>query len=120
MTSTKSFDADRACPLPTATEWPCTCSYPTPSVSPNCNGTCANVWPPLSPDASVTAGAGVRGGHLTSITRSDGSKQLTYYGHPLYRYVGDQRPGQTTGQGLEQFGGAWYLMNAAGMKIDSD
>ena len=49
-----------------------------------------------------------------STTRSDGKPEVTYNGHPLYYYAGDQRPGDTNGQGLNQFGGGWYVVQSSG------
>lgn len=71
----------------------------------NCNGTCAHYWPPLHGPA--TAGPGVKG-KLGTTTRSDGSKQVTYNGHPVYTYVGDTAPGQAHGNGLKLSGGIWH------------
>lgn len=68
-----------------------------------CTGGCATAWPPLSPGAgSPTAGAGVTG-TLGTITRSDGSKQVTYNGMPLYGWQQDQKPGDVTGDGVNNF-----------------
>jgi predicted lipoprotein with Yx(FWY)xxD motif len=53
------------------------------------------------------------------VTKLAGGKSIvTYNGHPLYYYVGDKKPGDTTGQGLNQFGAGWYVVNPAGDKID--
>jgi predicted lipoprotein with Yx(FWY)xxD motif len=53
------------------------------------------------------------------VTKPAGGKSIvTYNGHPLYYYVGDKKPGDTTGQGLNQFGAGWYVVNPAGDKID--
>jgi predicted lipoprotein with Yx(FWY)xxD motif len=76
----------------------------TPTKS-NCNGSCAQVWPPVKGPA--TAGPGVTG-KLGTITRSDGSTQATYNGHPLYTYVSDTAPGQAKGNGLNLSGGVWH------------
>jgi predicted lipoprotein with Yx(FWY)xxD motif len=84
----------------------------------NCSGSCASVWPPSTASGSVHAGKGVKAAKLTTISRSGGQKQLSYNGHPLYRYAGDSKPGQTKGEGLNQFGAKWYVLNAAGNKID--
>ena len=70
-----------------------------------CYGTCAAYWPPVQ--GAVTAGPGVTG-RLGTITRSDGSAQATYDGHPLYTYVGDSAAGQANGNRLNLNGGLWY------------
>ena len=57
---------------------------------------------------------------LATIARAGGRRQVTYDGHPLYTYAGDTKPGATSGQGLDQFGAEWYVLNAAGVKIDGD
>ena len=81
----------------------------TPSTS-KCNGTCAQNWPPLQ--GPVTA-AGVTGTFGT-ITRSDGSVQATFDGHPLYTFVGDTAPGQAKGNGLNAAGGLWHEITTSG------
>jgi predicted lipoprotein with Yx(FWY)xxD motif len=82
----------------------------TPTTS-KCNGSCATFWPPVKGPA--TAGAGVTG-KLTTITRSDGSVQAAYNGHPLYTYTGDKAPGQATGNGLNVSGGVWHEVTVSG------
>ena len=77
----------------------------------NCSGQCATYWPPVT--GPLTAGSGVTG-TLGTITRSDGTKQATYDGHPLYTYVGDKSPGQATGNGKNLSGGLWYEMTVSG------
>jgi predicted lipoprotein with Yx(FWY)xxD motif len=77
----------------------------------NCNGSCATYWPPVKGPA--TAGAGVTG-KLGTITRSDGSAQATYNGHPLYTYVSDTAPGQAKGNGLNVSGGVWHEVTVSG------
>ena len=54
---------------------------------------------------------------LGTITRSDGTKQVTYGGHPLYYFITDRSPGQTTGQAVNQFGAPWWVISAAGKEI---
>ena len=82
----------------------------TPTTS-KCNGSCAAYWPPVKGPA--TAGAGVTG-KLATITRSDGSMQATYNGHPLYTYVADSAPGQAKGNGLNLNGGVWHEVTVSG------
>ena len=84
---------------------------PDTSTKSNCNGSCARYWPPVK--GPVTAGPGVSG-KLTVITRSNGSKQAVYNGHPLYTYVGDTAPGQDKGNGLNLSGGLWHQITVSG------
>jgi len=84
---------------------------PDTATKSNCNGACATYWPPVKGPA--TAGSGVTG-TLTTITRSDGSMQAAYDGHPLYTYAGDSAPGQAKGNGLNLSGGVWNEVTASG------
>jgi predicted lipoprotein with Yx(FWY)xxD motif len=84
---------------------------PDTSTTSNCNGQCATYWPPVT--GPVTAGSGVTG-TLGTITRSDGTIQATYDGHPLYTYVGDTAPGQDKGNGLNLSGGVWHDVTVSG------
>ena len=77
----------------------------------NCNGTCAQLWPPVH--GPVTAGPGVTGS-LATITRADGATQATYNGHPLYSYAADTAPGQANGNGISAYGGVWHEVTASG------
>jgi predicted lipoprotein with Yx(FWY)xxD motif len=83
-----------------------------------CNGACASSWPPDTVSGHPKAGSGVDGSLLGTTKRSDGKTQVTYNGHPLYRYAGDQAPGDTNGQDLTQFGGGWYVVSPSGKKIE--
>jgi predicted lipoprotein with Yx(FWY)xxD motif len=83
-----------------------------------CNGACASAWPPLTTTGKPTAGPGVSASKLGTTTRSDGRTEVTYGGHPLYTFVGDSAPGQTTGQGNQAFGAEWNALSAAGNKIE--
>jgi predicted lipoprotein with Yx(FWY)xxD motif len=76
-----------------------------------CNGSCAQYWPPVP--GHVRAGPGVTG-TIGTITRSDGSSQATYNGHPLYTYVSDTSPGQDSGNNLNINGGLWHDVTASG------
>ena len=84
---------------------------PDTATKSNCNGSCAQYWPPVKGPA--TAGPGVTG-KLGVITRSDGSKQASYDGHPLYTYVADTAPGQAKGNGLNMSGEVWHEVTASG------
>ncbi|HEX8134538.1 MAG TPA: hypothetical protein VF880_14065 [Actinomycetes bacterium] len=86
-----------------------------------CDGACASAWPPYLSSGAPQAGTGVAGSLLGSSRRGDGGgTQVTYHGHPLYYYAGDSRPGDTAGQGLNQFGAKWYVLASSGDKIDTD
>ena len=76
-----------------------------------CNGSCAQIWPPVNGPA--TAGPGVPG-TLSTIARSDGATQAAYDGHPLYTYVGDAHPGQANGNGINASGGVWHEVTVSG------
>jgi predicted lipoprotein with Yx(FWY)xxD motif len=82
----------------------------------NCSGACSTIWPAYMSSGKATAGNGVNAGMIASTAQG----QVTYNGHPLYTYVGDQKPGDTMGEGLDQFGAKWYVLNPAGDKIDND
>jgi len=84
---------------------------PDTSSKSNCSGQCATYWPPVT--GPLTAGSGVTG-TLGTITRSDGTTQATYLGHPLYTYIGDKSPGQATGNGKNLSGGLWWEMTVSG------
>ncbi len=81
------------------------------STTSKCTGACAAAWPPVK--GPVTAGSGVTG-TLGTITRSNGEKQATYDGHPLYTFVRDTAPGQAHGNGVDAFGGLWHEMTVSG------
>jgi predicted lipoprotein with Yx(FWY)xxD motif len=82
-----------------------------------CYGACAALWPPLLTTGKPIAGPGVRASLLGTTKRKDGKLEVTYNGHPLYYFVTDRKPGQTTGQGLNQFGGPWWVLSPAGKEI---
>ena len=79
-----------------------------------CFGACATDWPPVRVSVKPTVGSGLKASLLGTTKRSDGAPQATYNGHPLYLYIGDQGPGQTTGQGISQFGDEWFALSSGG------
>jgi predicted lipoprotein with Yx(FWY)xxD motif len=82
-----------------------------------CAGACASAWPPLTTSGKPAAGAGVLAAKLGTAKRPDGTTGVTYAGHPLYTYAGDGAPGQTTGEGLTDYGAPWYALSAAGKTV---
>jgi len=85
-----------------------------------CSGLCATYWPPLLTRHTSIAIKGARQSLLGTIRRADGTRQVTYAGHPLYFFSGDSKRGQTNGEGLTDFGAAWYVLTPSGKKIDRD
>jgi predicted lipoprotein with Yx(FWY)xxD motif len=83
---------------------------PDTSTTSNCNGTCAQNWPPVKGPATASGVTGTFG----TITRSDGSVQATFDGHPLYAFAGDTAPGQNKGNGLNISGGLWHEITTSG------
>lgn len=83
-----------------------------------CSGKCASAWPPVV--APITAGKGVNASLIGSMTRKDGTKQATYNGWPLYRFVRDKGTGEPQGEGLEAYGEVWYLMMPNGKRDEED
>jgi predicted lipoprotein with Yx(FWY)xxD motif len=81
----------------------------TPAKS-NCNGTCAQNWPPVTGPATASGVSGTFG----TIKRADGSVQATFDGHPLYAFAGDTAPGQAKGNGLNAAGGLWHEVTTSG------
>jgi len=77
---------------------------------------CPETWPALQTSGAPSAGPGVRASLLSTIRLSGGVKQVTYAGHPLYLFKGDE-PGDTAYVGIQQFGGAWEAINAAGKAV---
>ena len=84
-----------------------------------CYGACATYWPPLVSSAKPRAARGVRASLLALTKRTDGKRQVTYAGHPLYTFSLDTRAGQTSGQGLTDFGGSWNAVAASGRPVKS-
>ncbi len=84
-----------------------------------CSGECAQVWPPVTTTGAPAAHGAAQATDLGTITRSDGTTQVTYKGHPLYYYVKDEDDGDTYGQGIDSFGAEWYELKPSGEKLDN-
>jgi predicted lipoprotein with Yx(FWY)xxD motif len=78
-----------------------------------CKGGCPSVWPAVMSKGKARAGAHVKKRHLGRTSKG----QVTYYGHPLYYYIGDPKSGKTTGDGLKEFGAHWYVVSPAGKSV---
>jgi len=76
-----------------------------------CGGACLNTWPPLVGDVRSVTTTGIDSSLLGSVTRADGTKQLTLNGWPLYFYAGDGHPGDLNGEGV---GGTWHAIAPTG------
>ena len=79
-----------------------------------CTGDCLVKWPALLTDGDPVAGEGVDETLLGTITRDDGTTQVTYNGWPLYYFAEDTAPGDTNGQGV---GDVWFLVSPEGEAI---
>jgi predicted lipoprotein with Yx(FWY)xxD motif len=83
----------------------------------NCSGACAGAWPPVTTTGTATAAGSAKASDIGTITRSDGTKQVTYDGHPLYYFAGDSGPGTASGQGSDGFGAKWWLVAPTGSDV---
>ena len=83
-----------------------------------CSGNCASVWHPLTAHGHPKATGAAKTALLGTIRRTDGSRQVTYAGHPLYTYVGDTAPGSVSGEGMQSFGAGWDALSPNGKKIE--
>lgn len=80
-----------------------------------CYDDCAANWPAFEATGELAAGNGVDASLLGTTERTDGTTQVTYNGHPLYHFAGDQQPGDTNGQGV---GGVWYVVSPEGDAVE--
>ncbi len=87
------------------------------STTSNCYTSCATIWPPVLTTGAAQAGAGANASLLGTTTRTDGKTEVTYAGHPLYYFVQDKAAGDTTGQGINGFGGLWWVLSPSGAAI---
>src|ERR1700704_6644993 len=79
-----------------------------------CYTSCASIWPPVLTNGAPQAGTGADASLLGTTTRTDGKVEVTYAGHPLYYFVQDKAAGDTTGQGVNGFGGLWWVLTPSG------
>jgi predicted lipoprotein with Yx(FWY)xxD motif len=82
-----------------------------------CTGACAQAWPPLTTTSTPKAGGAVKASLLGTSKRPDGSREVTYAGHPLYTFAGDSQAGQTAGEGSNGFGAPWWVVSPAGKAL---
>jgi predicted lipoprotein with Yx(FWY)xxD motif len=82
-----------------------------------CSGACATNWPPFTASSKPSVSGGASSGDVKLVARSDGNKQVVYNGHPLYYFSGDKSAGDMNGQGLNFFGGKWYVLSPAGAQV---
>jgi predicted lipoprotein with Yx(FWY)xxD motif len=85
-----------------------------------CSGACAAYWPPLLSHGKPVARGGAKQSLLGTIRRANGALQVTYAGHPLYRYIADTKRGETSGEGSVLFGAGWDALTPGGKKIERD
>jgi len=85
--------------------------------SSTCYTTCAQIWPPVLTSGPPHAGTGASASLLGTTTRTDGKTEVTYAGHPLYYFVQDKQPGDATGQGVNGFGGLWWVLSPSGAAV---
>jgi predicted lipoprotein with Yx(FWY)xxD motif len=83
-----------------------------PGIS-NCSGTCASLWPPLLTNGSPVAGSGVDSSMIGTLTRADGTTQVTYNGWPLYTFTNDETAGDVNGEGYNTF---WFVITPTGQQ----
>ena len=88
-----------------------------PGPESTCLGACASAWPPLRATGKPTVSGGADGSLVGTSPRSDGRQQVTYNGHPLYLYAGDEKAGDTRGEGLTALGASWYALTPSGQQV---
>ncbi|HEY2571002.1 MAG TPA: hypothetical protein VGI27_05995 [Solirubrobacteraceae bacterium] len=83
-----------------------------------CEGACTKAWPPVTTEGQPSAVGGAVSADLGTTMRSDGTKQVTYKGHPIYFFEKDGDAGDAYGEGAKAFGAGWYVLKPNGSKID--
>jgi predicted lipoprotein with Yx(FWY)xxD motif len=89
------------------------------STTSTCSAACAAAWPPVTTQGDPEADGAAKADALGTTRRSDGATQVTYAGHPLYRFSGDTAPGDMNGAGSEAFGAEWYPVTPAGEALET-
>jgi predicted lipoprotein with Yx(FWY)xxD motif len=89
----------------------------TPTHSACLNDGCVLQWPPLVASGPIRVGRGIDLRLVGTLKRPDGATQISYGGHPLYTYTLDVSPGMVTGQGIDQDGGLWYVIDGQGKQV---
>jgi predicted lipoprotein with Yx(FWY)xxD motif len=79
-----------------------------------CYTSCAQIWPPVLTSGAPQSGTGATASLIGTTTRTDGKVEVTYAGHPLYYFVQDKQPGDAGGQGIDGFGGLWWVLSPSG------
>jgi len=102
----------------TATSGPAT-SSPASSTAAAAQASSPAAWPPDTVTGTPQAGSGVSQALLGTITRPDGTRQVTYNGHPLYYFTADAAAGTARGQAVKAFGAEWDVVGVGGSKIDT-
>lgn len=87
------------------------------STKAECYGDCAVAWPPVLTDGAPRATGGVRNDLLGTTTRTDGSVQVTYNGHPLYYYAHEEA-GEVECHNVRTHGGLWWVIQPNGIRAD--
>jgi predicted lipoprotein with Yx(FWY)xxD motif len=83
-----------------------------------CTGACTHVWPPVTTSAGASVNGAAKISDLGTLLRADGTRQVTYKGHPLYYFARDGDSGDAYGEGVNGFGSSWYVLTPAGSKVD--
>lgn len=82
-----------------------------------CNAECLGAWPAYTGEAEVDEGTGLSADLVSTAQTEDGQEVVTYNDYPLYTFSGDQNPVGVTGQGVEGFGGIWYVVGEDGTPV---
>jgi len=83
-----------------------------------CNSSaCVQYWPPVLTTGAPQAGTGLNASLLGTSKRQDGTTEVTYSGHPLYYFISDKKAGDVSGQGINGFGGPWYVVSPSGKQM---